>query len=276
MLNLMLNEDISTECPDKYSDSTLATATLEKEAVIVHVFNRSKSPKSADILAALNIEMVFVQGGTFRMGCTAEQCEEEEIWDDETPVHQVTLDSFHIGKYEVSQAQWLAVMGNNPSAFKGDNLPVEYVSWKLVQEFIRKLNLLTGKQYRLPTEAEWEYAARGGSHSIGYKYSGSNVLTNVAWYMANSRINPNPIGTKLPNELGIYDMSGNVWEWCNDWYGNYPSDAQTNPQGPSSGYCRVSRGGYWLGPAWCCRVADRNCLNPDDRGSDIGFRLVHS
>jgi len=274
MLNYSFTEDLLTECPDRYSDQTISVASLNKDAVIVNMFNRSKPLTRTDILLVSNIEMVFVQGGTFRMGCTAEQCE-DEIWDDEIPAHQVTLDSFHIGKYQITQAQWQAIMGTNPSVFKGDNYPVEYVTWNRVQEFIRKLNTITGKQYRLPTEAEWEYAARGGSKSRGYKYSGSNNLTDIAWHEANSSVSTHPVGTKQPNELGIYDMSGNVWEWCNDWYGNYPSSAQINPQGPPSGFCRVNRGGYWLGPAWCCRVADRNCLSPDDRGSDIGFRLAH-
>ena len=262
------------EPADDYSVQTLSAASADNKALFINIFNCDKPLTSADILSVLNIEMVFVQGGTFWMGCSADQSE-DIIWDDETPVHLVTLDGFHIAKYQVTQAQWVAVMGANPSAFKGVNFPIEYVSWNSVQEFIRRLNVLTGKQYRLPTEAEWEYAARGGVESSGYKYSGSNLLTDVAWHGANSSVTTHPVGTKQPNELGIYDMSGNVWEWCNDWYGKYPSSTQINPKGPSSGSYRVSRGGYWLGPAWCCRVADRNCLAPTDRGSDIGFRLAH-
>ena len=275
MKGYSLAENLLTERPDVYPDQSVSVAKNGKEAVIINMFNRGKSLTNTDILSLLNIEMVFVQGGKFRMGCTAEQSE-DEIWEDETPVHQVTLDGFHIAKYQVIQAQWMAVMGSNPSAFEGENLPVEYVRWNHVQEFIRKLNAITGRQYRLPTEAEWEYAARGGAKSMGYKYSGSNHLNDVAWCEANSGITSHPVGTKQSNELGIYDMSGNVWEWCNDWYGTYPSSAQTNPRGPSSGEYRVTRGGYWLGPAWCCRIADRNYLSPDDRGSDIGFRLAHS
>ena len=167
-------------------------------------------------------------------------------------------------------------MGSNPSHFKGDNLPVENVSWNDVQEFIKKLNSLTGKLYRLPTEAEWEYAARGGNRSQGFKYSGSNTVGNVAWYSANSGSSIKPVGTKSPNELGIYDMSGNVWEWCSDWYGTYSSNAETNPRGPSTGSYRVLRGGCWLNLAWHVRVSNRYNHSPGDRSSNIGFRLVSS
>ena len=157
-------------------------------------------------------EMIFVQGGTFTMGCTSEQG--EVCWDHEKPAHQVTLSDFYIGKYEVTQEQWRAVMGNNPSHFTGDeHLPVENVLFNEVQEFITILNSLTGKKYRLPTEAEWEYAARGGRNSLGFMYSGSNTVGNVAWYSGNSNEKTHPVGTKTPNELGIYDMSGNVMEW---------------------------------------------------------------
>ena len=223
----------------------------------------------------LNLQMIAVQGGTFTMGCTSEQG--SDCYGDETPTHQVTLSDFHIGKYEVTQAQWKIVMnGDNPSSFKGDNLPVESVSWNEVQTFITKLNIMTGKQYRLPTEAEWEYAARGGRNSEGYKYSGSNTVGNVAWYMNNSGDKTHDVGTKSPNELGIYDMSGNVWEWCNDWYGSYSSSAKTNPQGPSSGSYRVFRGGSWSGIAIGARVSYRGGSSPGYRGIDLGFRLACS
>ena len=164
----------------------------------------------------LNIQMVAVQGGTFTMGCTSEQG--DDCYDDERPAHRVTVSDFYIGKYEVTQAQWRAVMGFNPSYFKGDNLPVETVSWDDVMDFIHKLNSLTGRQYRLPTEAEWEYAARGGNN---YKYSGSNSAGNVAWYGYNSSRTTHPVGTKSANGFGLYDMSGNVYEWCSDWYRAY-------------------------------------------------------
>lgn len=167
-------------------------------------------------------------------------------------------------------------MGNNPSGFKGANKPVERVSWNDCQEFIKKLNLLTGLQFRLPTEAEWEYAARGGNMSRGYKYSGSNSIDDVAWYSGNSSSTTHPIGTKHANELGLYDMSGNVNEWCSDWYGRYNSLLQTNPTGPTTGYHRVFRGGSCYYIARNCRVSVRNGIYPDYRDSGIGFRLALS
>ena len=222
---------------------------------------------------SFTIEMVLVQGGTFTMGCTSEQGSDCD--GDESPSHRVTVSSFYMSKYEITQKQWVEIMGSNPSSFKGDNLPVELVSWDDVQEFIRKLNAKTGKQYRLPTEAEWEYAARGGTKSKGYKYSGSNTLSNVAWSDENSGGETHPVGSKMPNELGLYDMSGNVWEWCWDWYGDYGSSAQTNPTGPSSGSYRVNRGGSWRSYAWDCRVTYRfNYSYPGRRRNSIGFRLV--
>jgi formylglycine-generating enzyme required for sulfatase activity len=221
------------------------------------------------------IEMVFVEGGTFTMGCTSEQGDDCD--DDERPAHQVTLSDFYIGKYEVTQAEWKAIMGNNPSGFSGcDSCPVERVSWDDVQEFIRKLNAKTGKNYRLPTEAEWEYAARGGKHSKGYKYSGSNSIENVAWYYGNSGKKTHPVGTKQANELGIYDMSGNVYEWCQDWYGGYSKGSQTNPAGASSGSDRVLRGGSWyLNPRYV-RVSNRLYFTPAYRYINLGFRLACS
>ena len=219
-----------------------------------------------------SIEMVYVAGGTFTMGATAEQGSDADS--DEKPTHSVTVSDFYIGKYEVTQAQWKAVMGSNPSYFKGDNLPVENVSWNDIQEFIKKLNAQTGKRFRLPTEAEWEYAARGGNQSKGYKYSGSNSIDDVAWYTDNSSSKTHPVGQKTPNELGIYDMSGNVYEWCQDWKGSYSSSSQTNPTGPSSGSGRVLRGGSWSISAWSCRVSYRFSDYPDPRLDGGGFRLA--
>ena len=223
---------------------------------------------------SLNIEMVFVQGGTFTMGCTSEQ--EGDCLYDEKPAHRVTVSDYYIGKYEVTQAQWRAVIGNNPSNFKGENLPVETVSWNDVQEFIRRLNASSGKQYRLPTEAEWEFAARGGNSSRGNKYSGSNTVGNIAWYDENSGSSTHPVGTKSSNELGIYDMSGNVCEWCYDWYGNYSNNAQTNPQGPTSGSGCVGRGGSWGDVAGDARVSYRGASTPGNRYINVGFRLACS
>ena len=215
--------------------------------------------------------MMPVEGGTFQMGGTAEQGSDAE--GDEKPVHNVTLSSYTIGQTEVTQALWTAVMGSNPSYNKFDNLPVEEVSWKDCQKFITRLNKLTGQKFRLPTEAEWEYAARGGKLSKGYKYSGSNTLADVAWYWYNSS-ETHPVATKLPNELGLYDMSGNVWEWCQDWFGSYRNPAQSKPTGPSSGSNRVIRGGSWDCYAWLCRVSFRGFSKPSDSGSNLGFRLA--
>ena len=215
-----------------------------------------------------HIEMIFVQGGTFTMGSN-------NGYDGGKPLHSVTVSDFYIGKTEVTQKQWRDVMGNNPSYFKNcDNCPVEQVSWDDLQGFIQKLNQKTGNTYRLPTEAEWEYAARGGNKSKGYTYSGSNSLGDVAWFEDNSGSKTHPVAHLQPNELGVYDMTGNVWEWCSDWYGDYSSFAQTNPKGPSTGSSRVFRGGSWSGNLRNCRAADRNDNPPGHRNYFIGFRLV--
>jgi formylglycine-generating enzyme required for sulfatase activity len=218
-------------------------------------------------------EMVYVEGGTFEMGCTGEQG--GDCGRNETPVHSVTLTSFNIGKYEVTQAQWNIIMGTNPSSNdRGGNYPVTNVSWNDAQEFCNRLNAATGKQYRLPTEAEWEYAARGGSKSKGYKYSGSHNLNKVGWYDGNSGGNTHPVGQKRPNELGIYDMSGNVWEWCSDWYGSYSAAMQTDPTGASSGSYRVERGGSYDFSTSYGRVAYRYIGTPAGSRHDLGFRVV--
>ena len=173
----------------------------------------------------------------------------------------------------MTQALWEAVMGSNPSDSKGGNLPVECVSWNDCQVFIQNLNQLTGKQFRLPTEAEWEYAARGGRKSRGYKYAGSNDIGSVAWYWDNSGNGTHPVATKQANELGVYDMSGNVWEWCSDWFGDYQSSSQSDPQGPSSGFYRVGRSGSYYGSAGGCRVLYRDGSTPDCRNNRLGLRL---
>ncbi|MBR1991236.1 MAG: SUMF1/EgtB/PvdO family nonheme iron enzyme, partial [Bacteroidales bacterium] len=232
-----------------------------------------KVPQTETITVnGVSFKMVAVQGGTFTMGCTSEQG--SDCYSDEKPAHRVTVSDFSIGETEVTQALWKAVMGTKPSDFKGDDLPVEKVSWDDCQKFIKKLNELTGKTFRLPTEAEWEYAARGGNKSKGYKYSGSNTLGSVAWYDDNSGSKTHPVKTKAANELGLYDMSGNVWEWCSDWYGDYSSGSQTNPVGASSGSDRVLRGGSWSYTAWHCRVSNRKYSSPEYCISKYGFRLV--
>lgn len=223
----------------------------------------------------VSFEMVHVEGGSFTMGATYQQLNDSQT--DEKPAHLVTLKGFFIGKTEVTQALWRAVMGNNPSYFKGDNLPVEHVSWDDYQEFIRELNKVTGENFRLPTEAEWEYAARGGNKSRGYKYSGSNIVTDVAWYNENSRGKTHPVATRSPNELGIYDMSGNVWEWCSDYYGSdyYSNSPQNNPQGPSSGLIHVFRGGSWSYFSYGARVSNRDRgYSSSDSDNFVGLRLV--
>ena len=229
------------------------------------------TPKTIKV-KGVSFDMIKVEGGTFTMGATSEQGGYAE--NDENPAHQVTLSDYYIGETEVTQALWQAVMGSNPSSFKGNSNPVESVSWDACQEFIRKLNSLTGRTFRLPTEAEWEFAARGGNESKGYKYSGSNSIDNVAWYTSNSSSKTHAVKNKSPNELGIYDMSGNVLEWCQDWYGFYSSNAQTNPKGPLGGFDRVLRGGDWSILAGYCRVSRRSCYSPGYGYDYIGLRLV--
>ncbi len=220
----------------------------------------------------VSFKMIRVEGSTFRMGDTPEQ--DRDAFADENPAHQVTLSDYYIGETQVTQALWQAVMGYNPSRFKGANRPVECVSWNDCQRFIVKLNKLTGKSFHLPTEAEWEFAARGGKNSRGYKYSGSNNLDEVAWFADNNNRETKDVKKKLANELGLYDMSGNVWEWCNDWYGKYPSSPQTNPQGPSSGSDRVIRGGSWNNRMRVCRSVFCNYYSPSLSGDDLGLRLA--
>ena len=223
----------------------------------------------------VSFEMIRVEGGTFTMGATEEQG--ADAYSYEKPAHQVTVSDYFIGKTEVTQALWVAVMGKNPSYNKGEELPVEQVSWDNCQEFIKKLNASTGKKFRLPTEAEWEYAARGGSKSRGYKYSGSDNIDDVAWHSGVSDGKTHEVGTKSPNELGIFDMSGNVWEWCSDWYGNYSSsNAQINPKGASDGYRRVDRGGSWMYNARLCRSSARSSFDLNCYSIEIGFRLCLS
>jgi len=244
-------------------------------------------PNLPSAIQKLEADMVRVAGGSFTMGCKDAQ-RDGSCDDDEKPAHTVRVSDFSIGKYEVTQAQWRAVMGSDPPELynKGcDQCPVERVSWNDIQEFLTKLNNLTGKRYRLPTEAEWEYAARGGAQSRGYLYSGSNTLSDVAWYDANAKSGnthgeqktTRPVGTKNSNELGLYDMSGNVWEWCeDDWHDNYrgaPTDGRAWVDS-SRGSNRVRRGGSWPNTARFCRAASRNYGTPAYRNDNLGFRLA--
>ena len=253
---------------------TSTTSSSSTNALSSNSSSPSGNTITIPVKNGINIEMVKVEAGSFNMGATPEMV---NPWEDEKPVHRVTLtNDYYIGKYEVTQALWQAVMGKNPSWFKGNDLPVEQVSWNDCQDFISKLNAMTGKRFRLPTEAEWEYAARGGKKSRSYQYSGSNTLGDVAWYSDNSGSKTHAVGTKQPNELGIYDMAGNVDEWCQDWYVSYSSSPQTNPTGAASGSDRVSRGGSWDFSARGCRSSYRRGNTPDFRNGDLGLRLVLS
>jgi formylglycine-generating enzyme required for sulfatase activity len=218
------------------------------------------------------MEFVPVSGGCYQMGDTF-----GDGVADEKPVHDVCVSDFYIGKYEVTQGEWEKVMGSNPSHFKGSRNPVESVSWNDAQAFIEKLNARTGKKFRLPTEAEWEYAARSGGK--GEKWSGSSAGPDaVGWYDKNSGITTHPVGQKQPNGLGLYDMTGNVWEWCADWYGEsyYGSSPKNDPPGPASGTYRVLRGGSWFYIPVYVRTSARYWNYPGNRGSSYGFRVLSS
>ena len=240
---------------------------------------------SQQVLQEIYNNMVYVEGGSFMMGCTSEQI---GCYEDERPAHQVSISDFMISKYEVTQSQWEAVMETSiwqqrdstkqrwPLFGAGFDYPMYYVSWIEAQEFITRLNQFTEKNYRLPTEAEWEYAARGGTKSEGYRYAGSNIVEEVAWVEHNSINTTNPVGQKNPNELGLYDMSGNVWEWCSDWFEEYRSYSDSDPTGPYSGMLRVLRGGSWANDARYSRLPTRGNDTPDRRDYCFGFRLVLS
>ena len=259
--------------------SISGSLTSTTSASSTNALSSSGSSQSGNTLTipvknGINIEMVKVEAGSFNMGATPEMQDPDT---DEKPVHRVTLtNNYYIGKYEVTQALWKIVMGSNPSNSKGDNLPVEQVSWNDCQDFISKLNAMTGKRFRLPSEAEWEYAARGGNKSRGYQYSGSNTIGDVAWYDGNNSSMTHAVGTKQPNELGLYDMTGNVWEWCQDWYDSYSSSPQTNPIGAVSGSYRVFRGGGINSSARFCHSSIRFDNSPAFRSFILGLRLVLS
>jgi formylglycine-generating enzyme required for sulfatase activity len=265
------NHTLQIQQGEKKAEETVSISQTGGETS----FSLSFGPQSfTETVNGTTIEMVAIKGGTFQMGSN-------EGENDEKPMHTVTVSDFSMGKTEVTQAQWIAVMGSNPSNFKGENLPVEMVSWDDIQVFINKLNAKTGKTYRLPTEAEWEYAAGASTGSVTgrNKYAGTDSessLGNYAWYSDNSGSKTHPVGTKQPNQLGLYDMSGNVWEWCSDWYGAdyYPNSPQNNPKGASNGSLRVLRGGSWYFSASYCRVSDRFNFSPGYRDYRCGFRLV--
>lgn len=230
-------------------------------------------------VGGVRFKMIRVEHGEFMMGATKEQ---ENPSDNEKPAHKVTLtEDYYIGETQVTQALWKAVMGLDAKGAicKNYEFPRDFTSWNQWQEFIKKLNARTGKKFRMPTEAEWEFAARGGNASCGYQYSGGNYIDNVAWYEGNSDGEYkyiHPVKELEPNELGIYDMSGNVWEWCQDWYGDYKGGSQTNPTGPTSGSNRVIRGGCSCWDANYCRSSFRVGANPDNEIHFFGLRLVLS
>ena len=239
-----------------------------------------KSTNSSDAIQTFTVngvsfKMIKVEGGTFTMGNKDDDIEAFNS----LPAHQVTVSTFLIGQTEVTQELWEAVLDRKPSVDRGDKQPVESVNYYDCLNFIMKLNELTGMRFRLPFEAEWEYAAKGGNLSKCFAYSGSNDPLDVAWFYDNSG-DPVPrhhlVAKKAPNELGIYDMSGNVFEWCMDWFGNYSSEPQTNPTGPNTGTYRVIRGGSYNNDDILCRATSRYYEYPDKRNINIGLRLVHN
>ena len=277
LIDYLLGNDVGMFSPTNADTDKDGEVGISDVAMLIDALlgNVDLNPPETETFTVngVTFTMVTVEGGTFTMGATAEQGNDADDW--EKPVHQVTLSSYCIGQTEVTQALWQAVMGSNPSYFQGDlQRPVEQVSWDDCQTFITRLNELTGKAFRFPTEAEWEYAARGGNKSLGYKYAGSNDINEVAWYWDNSSDGSKPVATKAPNELGLYDMSGNVWEWCQDGFNHYSSDAQTNPIGPALDYVRVGRGGCWDFDAWYCRVSNRGDIISTITATDLGLRLA--
>ena len=270
--SVTINENKQTDLSGSLTANTAQSAVGSSASGSFANTGLSGQSRETFTVNGVSFTMIRVDGGTFMMGATKAQDSDAE--NDESPVHEVTLSTYMMGETEVTQALWQVVMGSNPSRFNGDQNPVEQVSWNDCQEFLKKLNTLTGKTFRLPTEAEWEYAARGGSKSRKTKYSGGSDIGSVAWYIGNSGSMTHPVKGKAPNELGIYDMSGNVWEWCSDWYGKYSSSAQTNPKGASSGSNRVSRGGSWYNDAGYCRSTYRSNYAPGSGNINLGLRLA--
>ena len=241
--------------------------------------NSTLRPEVAEVIRKIEGNMVRIDGGKFYMGCISDKDSDCYYW--EKPGHEVEVSTFYLNKFPVTQSEWQAVVGTKPWFSKDcPNCPIEDVTWFDAQVFINMLNQLTGRYYRLPTEAEWEFAAKGGTKSLGYKYSGSNNASIVAWYDANSGKTSHVVGTKLPNELGLYDMSGNVWQWCADWFDDkyYSKNVTDNPAGPTSGqvhdFYRSCRGGSWWAEMNNSRVTNRDRYPPDGRDDDVGFRLA--
>lgn len=261
-------------------ESSAQTETVSNEKGAQDLSTKKETTKQVKIKAAIetfqvkgvSFNMILVQGGTFAMGASPEQGKYADAT--EKPLHKVTLSEYYIGETEVTQELWSAVMGSNPAKYKGEGFPVESVSWTTCQTFLKRLSTMTGKTFRLPTEAEWEFAARGGKSSKNFMYSGSNNWSDVAIRDKYAATSTYKVASKQPNELGIYDMSGNVIEWCEDWYGDYTSGAQTNPKGPQSGESRIYRGGSATMPETFYRVSSRDGAMPDRWFYTVGLRLA--
>lgn len=262
----------SRDSLDVISRDTIAVRIGKSEKSFKMAWSRNTTNLQKEFIEELLHEFIFVEGGTFLMGCnktSVSQCDEAE-----SPVHQVTISSFHITKYEITQLLWLEIMGYNPNSQKNNKYPVTNVSWDECQDFIKRLNHITSLHFAIPTEAQWEFAARGGIKSKNTLFSGSEKIEEVAWYKENSNSFFHIIGTLKPNELGIYDMSGNVWEWCNDYYGPYSAETTKDPPGSISGINRVYRGGSWLDNKSYTRITNRNCGRSDYKMNCLGFRIV--
>lgn len=275
---LVLNQNGNTVRPTE----PIAQSTVQQKPTTRLSSGTSGSTITIPVKDGISIEMVKVEAGTFVMGATREGMIYEKMDKKELPAHKVSLTKeYFIGKFEVTQLLWNTIMENNPSKNKGEKLPVEQVSWNDCQIFIAKLNRITGRKFRLPTEAEWEYAARGGNKSKGYLYSGSDIAEDVAWYNAVSgrRIgsgHSHKVGAKHANELGLFDMSANVYEWCQDFWVEYNNQEQIDPVGPQKGINHVYRGGSWYTDVYKCYPSWRDYGNPDLRRDDLGFRLALS
>lgn len=268
--NNEVQKEIHSDGSHSFFSAPSDETRVEPSNKLEEEFNVGKDDRIIKV-KGIPFKMVYVEGGTFEMGCKYRFFGEES--EDESPVHQVELSDFYLAETPVTQALWEAVMENNPSQFTGDNLPVSNVSWNDCQQFIQKMNHLSGMKFRLPTEAEWEYAARGGKHHSKYKYAGSDNISDIARFYDNGIAMSYTVKTKQPNALSLYDMNGNVWQWCEDWYGKYFNSFQTNPKGPTSGFARVIRGGVLQSD---CRVTNRHSNAPGNSGNRLGFRLTLS
>lgn len=266
-----------TENTDKFYPREGAVSLINEFVTRTVVVKQESCGVVTMNVGGVTFKMIPVAHGTFQMGLSADG-------GNETPIHSVTLTKdYYIGETEVTQGLWYAVMGQKPTSDGsswsssyglGDNYPAYYISYEDCEQFLTKLNQMTGQNFRFPTEAEWEFAAKGGNKSKGYTYAGSNVIGNVAWYKGNSGSSTHVVKTKAANELGLYDMNGNVWEWCYDWFGSYSSSAQTDPTGPTFFANRVMRGGSLVFSATYCRCAYRNGDAPSSAYFDSGLRLA--